>query len=125
MNVATLPRRVVLGALAMPLAAPAVSAQADPIFAAIAHAVAADNALTAALNGLDESDDAAMGLANAAADHSSDAIKALGETTPTTTAGLHALIRHYAEDVALQDIYSAGAVCLAHLARVIEARPPP
>ena len=59
------------------------------------------------------------------ADISSDAMKALAATVPTTTAGLHALIRHYAEDTFAQDRWSVGAVALAHLARVIEARPPP
>ena len=124
---ATLPRRSVLGSLASAALAPAalgipIAAAPDPMFAAIAAAIEADDALTAALIGLDENDDVAMGAANAAADRSSDAIKALATIVPTTAAGLHALIRHYAADCTTQDAYSVGAVCLEHLARCI--RPP-
>jgi len=96
---------------------------ADPVFAAIANAKAADRVFTASLRGLDENDTVRMARANALSDASSDAMKALGETRPTTQAGLLALIRHYAADAQLNEPYSVGAHSLLCLARQVSPRP--
>lgn len=109
------------GSLAASEPAPA----ADPVFAAIANAKAADKVFTASLRGLDENDPVRMGRANAMADASSDAMKALGEVRPTTQAGLLALIRHYSDDAQLNDPCSVGAHSLLCLSRVVSPLPRP
>ncbi|MET3695382.1 hypothetical protein [Methylobacterium goesingense] len=97
----------------------------DPVFAAITAAKAADRVFTASLRGLDENDPVRMARANALSDASSDAMKALGETRPTTQAGLLALIRHYADDAQLNEPYSVGAHSLLCLARQVSPLPRP
>lgn len=95
----------------------------DPIFVAIAVAQSADAHLTACLSSLNENDAVAMRLADDAADISNDANRVLRCMTPTTLAGFHALVRHYAADAALDDPHSVGAWCLGHLAACLPPLP--
>ncbi|MEG9460208.1 hypothetical protein [Methylobacterium ajmalii] len=70
----------------------------DPIHRAIATAETAEAAHTAALSGLDETDDGQVRRANAAADASSAAFQTLTTILPTTRAGLFALAEFYARE---------------------------
>lgn len=99
---------------------------ADPIFAAIEAVKRTDAEFTALLEGLDEEDASAVRRADEAADRASDALKALYATVPATAAGLHALIRHHAEDAEIHDqgLGCCGTLNLAHLARIVAQNAP-
>lgn len=120
---AALSRRTALGVLALPLALPASAVDADPVFAAIEALRDAEGALTAALRGLNEDDAVQMARADAAADASGDAQNALSRLRPLTMAGLCALIRFHAEDTALLEPDTVGAVAFREVARSLPPAP--
>lgn len=118
-----LPRRNLLGAALSTMVAgtvSAVSAEPDPILAAIQAVRVTSAALTAALNGLNEDDPVQMRRADEAADRDADARNALGKARPTTQAGFHALIRFHAEDVTWMEPDTFGALALRDLAEALE-----
>ncbi|MFH6783571.1 MULTISPECIES: hypothetical protein [Methylobacterium] len=99
---------------------PVEAVEADPIFPAITEAVSAEAAHSAALSDLDESNDAQMRRANAAADASSVAFEALTKVTPTTRAGLFALAEFYARESEEFEPMCAGGQYLQHLAAALK-----
>ncbi|APX83982.1 hypothetical protein BV511_04155 [Methylorubrum extorquens] len=90
----------------------------DPVYAAIATAEEAQRAHLAALDGLDEDDDAQMQRANAAADAETVAFERLTQVMPITLAGLQALVERYAVEAEETERWSAGGSYLRHIARV-------
>lgn len=94
---------------------------ADPVFAAIAAADQAQRAHLAALDGLDEDDDAQMRRANAAADAETTAFERLAQAMPTTLAGLRALTERYAVEAEETERWAAGGSYLRHIAAAISA----
>lgn len=92
---------------------------ADPVFAAIAAADQAQRAHLAALDGLDEDDDAQMRRANAAADAETKAFEQLTRVMPTTLAGLQSLVERYAIEAEQTESWSAGGSYLRHIGRVL------
>ena len=119
-----LTRRVLVASLALPaLVRPVRAAPVDPIFAAIERAQSTDDALTAALTGLNEDDEEALRAADEAADVASDAFNALCDVRPTTADGFRALVGFYAEQAELNEPHCSGAMYLRHvLAALPEAR---
>ncbi|ACS42380.1 hypothetical protein [Methylorubrum extorquens] len=91
----------------------------DPVFAAIVAADKAQRAHLAALDGLDEDDDAQMRRANIAADAETKAFERLTQTMPTTLSGLRALVERYAVEAEETERWSAGGSYLRHIARVL------
>ncbi|MBZ6416907.1 hypothetical protein [uncultured Methylobacterium sp.] len=91
----------------------------DPIHRAIATAETAEAAHTAALSGLDETDDGQVRRANAAADASSAAFQTLTTILPTTRAGLFALAEFYARESEEFEPMCAGGQYLQHLAAAL------
>lgn len=91
----------------------------DPVFAAIAAADEAQRAHLAALDGLDEDDDAQMRWANAASYAETVAFEQLTQVMPTTLAGLQALVERYAVEAEETERWSAGGNYLRHIARVL------
>jgi len=122
-------RRAFSSALPMLLALPVdVAARTpDSVLQAIATAQEARNKFTAALEALDdaERDKAAIIAAGEAADRDTQARRALAETRPVTSAGLHALIRHHAEDVGLLEPRTTDAEALQALASALPPPPDP
>ncbi|SFV06200.1 hypothetical protein SAMN02799631_04371 [Methylobacterium sp. 174MFSha1.1] len=92
----------------------------DPIHQAIATAETAEAAHTAALSGLDESNEVQMRRANAAADASSAAFQALTFVMPTSRAGLYALAEFYARESEEFEPMCAGGQYLQHLAAAMK-----
>ncbi|MGU3541002.1 hypothetical protein [Methylobacterium sp. A54F] len=119
-------RRAFLSAVPTLLALPMdlVSKQPDPVFRAISVARHARDEFTAALEALDEAerDKALLRAADEAAERDTDARQALAATKPTTREGLHALIRHHADDVGILEPTTTGALALRELAGAL---PPP
>ncbi|WP_279358203.1 hypothetical protein [Methylobacterium indicum] len=91
----------------------------DPIHRAIATAETAEAAHTAALSGLDETDDGQVRRANAAADASSAAFQTLTTILPTTRAGLFALAEFYTRESEEFEPMCAGGQYLQHLAAAL------
>ncbi|MBD8909376.1 hypothetical protein [Methylorubrum zatmanii] len=91
----------------------------DPVFAAIAAADEAQRAHLAALDGLDEDDDAQMRRANAASYAETVAFERLMQVMPTTLAGLRALVERYAVEAEETERWSVGGSYLRHIARVL------
>ncbi|WP_156635755.1 hypothetical protein [Methylobacterium sp. Leaf123] len=101
---------------------PLGAATADPVFAAIAAADEAQRTHHAALNELDEDDDAQMRRANSAADAETEAFARLTQVMPTTLAGLRALAERYAVEAEATERWSAGGSYLRHIARVLACK---
>jgi hypothetical protein len=91
----------------------------DPIFPVIAATEDAERSHSAALSGLDESDDGQVRRANAAADASSTAFEVLTTVIPTTRAGLFALAEFYARESEEFEPMCAGGQYLQHLAAAL------
>lgn len=98
---------------------PLSAATADPVFAAIAAVDEAQRVHLAALDGLDEDDDAQLRRANAAADAETVAFERLTQVMPTTLAGLQALVERYAIEAEVTESWSAGGSYLRHIGRVL------
>lgn len=122
-------RRALLSVLPVPLAWPVMMAGRphDPVFRAIEAARVARDDFTAALAAVDaaERDKALLRAADEAADRDTEARKVLAETRPATREGLHALIRHHAEDVAFLEPNTSGALALREIAEALPPAPPP
>ena len=126
-TVADAGRRAFTSALPMLLALPVdvAARNPDPVLRAIRTAREARDQFTAALEVLDEveRDKAAIRAAGEAADRDTQARKALAETRPATPEGLHALIRHHAEDIGILEPRTAGAQALEALASALPPAP--
>ena len=120
-------RRALLSALPALLALPFDLAvrTPDPVFAAIEAARQARDAFTVALEALDagERDKRLLRAADEAAERDTVARSTLGRTKPETLAGLHALIRHHAEDAALIEPGTVGATALRDVAQALPPAP--
>ena len=71
-----------------------------------------------------ERDKALLHAADEAADRDTEARNALGRIRPTTLAGLHALIRHHAEDITFLEPQTFGALAFRDLAQVLPPETP-
>lgn len=96
----------------------------DPVFRAIECAQVARDEFADALAALAaaERDKARLRAADEAAERDTVARDALAMARPQTREGLHALIRHYADDVSILEPNTSGAKALRDL---VEALPPP
>jgi hypothetical protein len=93
----------------------------DPVMRGISTVREVREQFTAALEVLDEvdRDKSAILAAGKAADRDTQARRALVETRSATPEGLHALIRHYAEDIGILELRIAGAQALQALASAL------
>lgn len=111
-----LTRRALVAALALPALAGSVrSAPVDPVFAAIERAQATDDELAALLTNLNEDDEAAVRLADEAADRADTAFNALRDTRPTTADGFRALVAFYAQQAEINEPHCCGGLYLRHV----------
>ena len=120
-------RRAFLSALLALLALPLDLAvrTPDPVFAAIETARQAREDFTVALDALDrgERGKRLLRAADKAAERDTAARSTLARTKPETLAGLHALIRHHAEDIALLEPGTVGATALRDVAQALPPAP--
>lgn len=111
-----LTRRALVAALALPaLVRPVRAAPVDPIFAAIERAQSTDDELAALLTNLNENDEAAVRLADEAADRADEAFNTLRDTRPTTADGFRALVAFYAQQAEINEPHCCGGLYLRHV----------